>query len=73
MAEWKVPETIAAETYSFMTSGWFERDAHFDRDAFRTVLKLRAEIEGEWGGNPPPSANYYDPEFYDAAIAKLRH
>ncbi len=72
MDEWKVPQTVATETYRLMTGGWFQPDARFDVDAFRTVLKLRADVEGEWGGNPPPPDNYYDPAFYDAALSKLK-
>ena len=70
-AEWKVPEAIATETYALMTGGWFQPDARFDADAFRTVLKLRAEIEGGWGGNPPPPDNYYDPKYYGLALETL--
>jgi ABC-type nitrate/sulfonate/bicarbonate transport system substrate-binding protein len=72
MAEWKVPEAVAAETYGLIASGWFQPDARFDPNAFRTVLKLRAEIAGEWSGNPPPAERFYDPSFYDAALAKVR-
>lgn len=41
-------------------------------DAFRTVLQLRAEIEGNWGGNPPPPDSYYDAKYYDLALATLK-
>jgi hypothetical protein len=30
------------------------RDAKFNLEGFRNVLKLRADIESQWGGNPPP-------------------
>ena len=71
-AEWKVPESVAAETYTLMTGGWFQPDARFDAEAFRIVLKLRAEIETDWGGNPPPPDSYYDPTYYDLALATLK-
>ena len=70
--EWKVPEAVASETYRLMISGWFQPDARFDAAAFQTVLKVRAEIEGERGGNPPLPNNYYDPVFYDTAVSKLK-
>ena len=65
---------VAAETYeSSMTKpGGFAKDATLDLDGFKNVLKLRAEIEGSWGGNPPPPEKYYDPSYYNAALAKLQ-
>lgn len=72
MSEWKVPQDIAGETYSLMTGGWFQPDAKFDPAAFETVLKLRAEIEGDWGGHPPSAGKYYDPEFYNLAVSELK-
>jgi hypothetical protein len=47
------------------------KDAKFDMAGFRNVLKLRAEIEGQWGGNPPPPEKYLDLSYYDRAIASL--
>jgi len=46
-------------------------DARFDMDGFRTVLALRAEIEGQWGGNPPPPGKYLDLGYYDRALKRL--
>ncbi len=65
---------VAAETYeSSMTKpGGFARDAAFDLEGFQNVLKLRAEIEGSWGGHPPTPDKYYDPLFYEGALAKLK-
>src|SRR6266851_5446620 len=67
-----VPE-IAAEAYeaSMNHSGGFAADARFDLDGFKNVLKLRAEVEGSWGGHPPGPEKYYDSTFYDAAMAKV--
>jgi len=64
---------VAAENYeAIMTKpGGFERDARFDLEGFKNVLKLRAEIEGSWGGHPPGPEKYYDSTYYDAALAKL--
>jgi ABC-type nitrate/sulfonate/bicarbonate transport system substrate-binding protein len=65
---------VAAETYeSSMTKpGGFAKDAAFDRQGFQNVLRLRAEIEGSWGGHPPAPEKYYDASYYEAALAKLR-
>jgi ABC-type nitrate/sulfonate/bicarbonate transport system substrate-binding protein len=46
-------------------------DARFDMDGFRTVLALRAEIEGQWGGKPPAPDKYLDLGFYDRAVKRL--
>jgi ABC-type nitrate/sulfonate/bicarbonate transport system substrate-binding protein len=65
---------VAAENYeAVMTKpGGFARDARFDLEGFRNVLKLRAEIEGSWGGRPPAPEKYYDSSYYEAALAKLK-
>ena len=64
---------VAAETYDTMTKpGGFATDAAVDIPGFQNVLKLRAEIEGSWGGHPPSPEKYYDASFYSAALAKLK-
>ena len=65
---------VAAETYEYSVAkpGGFAKDAAFDLQGFRNVLKLRAEIEGSWGGHPPAPEKYYDPLFYGAALSKLK-
>ncbi len=47
------------------------KDAKFDTVGFENVLKLRAEIEGQWGGNPPAVGKYVDLSYYDKAIAGI--
>lgn len=65
---------IAAEDYELMAQpGGFAKDAQFDLRGFETVLKLRAEVEGQWGGWPPAPDKFYEPSFYNAALAKLQH
>jgi NitT/TauT family transport system substrate-binding protein len=65
---------VAAETYenSMTKPGGLAKDAAFDLEGFQNVLKLRAEIEGSWGGHPPAPDKYYDPFFYEGALAKLQ-
>jgi len=53
-------------------SGGYEKDAALDLEGFKNVLKLRAEVEGQWGGHPPGPEKYYDSSYYDAALAKLK-
>jgi ABC-type nitrate/sulfonate/bicarbonate transport system substrate-binding protein len=53
---------VAAQTYAVATdpADGIAKDAKFDMEGFKNVLKLRAEIEGQWGGNPPPPDKYLD-------------
>jgi ABC-type nitrate/sulfonate/bicarbonate transport system substrate-binding protein len=64
---------VAAQTYAIATDpvDGIAKDAKFDMDGFRNVLKLRAEIEGMWSGNPPPPEKYLDMSYYDKALAGL--
>ena len=48
------------------------KDAQLDMAGFRNVLKLRAEIEGQWGGKPPSPEKYIDLSYYDRAMAGIR-
>jgi len=69
----KLPEDFAAKSYAVVTDPveGFARDGKFDLEGFRNVLKLRAEIEGQWGGKPPAPDKYIDLSYYDKAIAAL--
>ena len=69
----KVPIEIAAKTYAAVTdpTQGFAKDAKFDMQGFKNVLKLRAELEGQWGGNPPSPDKYIDLSYYDEAVASL--
>jgi ABC-type nitrate/sulfonate/bicarbonate transport system substrate-binding protein len=71
--ESKLPAAVAAQTYTplMQGSGGYAEDARFDVDGFNNVLKLRAEVEGQWGGRAPAASKYYDPSYYQAALDKL--
>ncbi len=70
-----VAPDVARETYeSYMTRpGGYEKNAGLDLDGFKNVLKLRAEVEGQWGGHPPAPEKYYDSSYYYEALAKLKN
>jgi ABC-type nitrate/sulfonate/bicarbonate transport system substrate-binding protein len=72
--EFHLAPEIAAEAYeaSMNHAGGFAADARFDLEGFNNVLKLRAEIEGSWGGHAPAPERYYDSSYYDAALAKVK-
>jgi ABC-type nitrate/sulfonate/bicarbonate transport system substrate-binding protein len=70
----KLSPQIAAQSYAVATNPaeGMAKDARFDMEGFKNTLKLRAEIEGQWGGNPPPPAKYIDLSYYDRALSSIR-
>ena len=48
------------------------KDGKFDMEGFKNVLKLRAEIEGQWGGTAPAPDKYLDLSYYNKAVAGLK-
>jgi len=69
----KLPSDIVALTYDMAADPvqGFAPDAKFDLEGFRNVLKLRAEILGQWGGQPPAPDKYLDFSYYQRALAGL--
>ena len=69
----KATPEVAARTWELMTDPKFgiARDARFDMDGFRSVLALRAEIEGSWGGKAPLPERYVDLSFYENALKRV--
>jgi ABC-type nitrate/sulfonate/bicarbonate transport system substrate-binding protein len=49
----------------------FMKDAVVDIDGFKKVLKLRAELHGDWGGKPPAPEQYLDLSHYQRALKGL--
>ena len=72
-ARLKLDPKVADQTVEqIMVPGFgLARDARFDMDGFRTVLALRAEIEGQWGGKPPAPEKYVDLGYYERALKRL--
>ncbi len=68
----KLDDAVAKETMDqLMTPGLgLEPDAMLDMDGMHTVLALRAEIEGQWGGKPPAADKYVDLSYYRRALAQ---
>src|SRR5262245_36038886 len=69
----KLPQDIVAITYEMANDPkrGFAPDAKFDIEGFRNVLKLRAEILGQWGGTPPAPDKYLEMSYYQRALAGL--
>jgi ABC-type nitrate/sulfonate/bicarbonate transport system substrate-binding protein len=72
--EFKLPASVAAEMYagSMQGNAGYQKDARFELDGFKNVLKLRAEIEGPPGGKAPAPEKYYDMSYYRKALVKLK-
>jgi ABC-type nitrate/sulfonate/bicarbonate transport system substrate-binding protein len=70
----KLTPQVAALSYAAATdpAEGMAKDAKFDMAGFANVLKLRAEIEGQWGGKPPAPEKYVDLSYYDRALSGLR-
>jgi ABC-type nitrate/sulfonate/bicarbonate transport system substrate-binding protein len=69
----KLTPQVAALAYAAATdpAEGMAKDAKFDMAGFANVLKLRAEIEGQWGGKPPAPEKYVDLSYYDRALSGL--
>ncbi len=71
----KLTPDVAEASYAMGANakeGGFARDLAFDMNGFKTVLALRAELEGQWGGKPPAPEKYLDMSYYQKAIAALK-
>jgi ABC-type nitrate/sulfonate/bicarbonate transport system substrate-binding protein len=69
----KLSDDYAAKCYAVVTDpvDGLAQDAKFSMQGFENVLKLRAEIEGQWGGHPPAPDRYIDLSYYNKAVAGL--
>ena len=70
MTKLRVERDVAERTYEVLVDPvrGFTPDARFDKEGFRNLLALRAEIEGK--GNPDPES-YLDLGYYARALASL--
>ena len=50
--------------------GW-AKDGEVDIPRLATVMKLRADVEGSWGGKPPPPETYLDMSYLAEAIKAI--
>jgi ABC-type nitrate/sulfonate/bicarbonate transport system substrate-binding protein len=68
----KLPPDVALKSFEAAADPkvGFARDAQFDLDGFRNVLKIRAEFEGG-GATPQPVERYLDLSYHQKALAGL--
>ncbi len=73
MARFQQGRHIALRSYDSLVAkgSGLAPQARIDPAGFQQVLALRAEMEGMWGGVPPPPARFLDLSFYDAACSRL--
>ena len=66
----KLSQNVADGTYDALVKpgSGLAPDARFDTEGFKTVLAIRAEMEGMWGGTPPAPEKYLDLSWYDKAL-----
>jgi len=69
----KLPDNVAQRAYEIAAdpAEGLSKDARLDIDGFKNVLRLRASMQGQWGGNPPPPERYLDLSYYTKAMAGL--
>src|ERR1041385_6158798 len=69
----KLPQDMAEQSYAVAVDpkNGLTPDAKLDIEGFKNVLKLRAELHGDWGGAPPSPDRYLDLSFYDRALKGL--
>jgi NitT/TauT family transport system substrate-binding protein len=74
MLRFKQSRDIALRSYdSLVASGsGLAPHACFNHEGFKTVLALRAEMEGMWGGTPPAPDPYMDMSWYNRACGLLQ-
>jgi len=72
--ELKLTPKVAELTYTELTTpgSGLAKDCAFDMKGFRNVLALRAEIEGQWGGQAPDPAKFIDLSLYNRALGHAR-
>jgi ABC-type nitrate/sulfonate/bicarbonate transport system substrate-binding protein len=71
----KLQPAVAAKTLDMLHDPKFglSNDARFDMEGFKSVLALRAEIEGSWGGKAPAPDRYVDLSYYEKAKHRVGH
>jgi len=73
--ELKLDDRIADLTYEALTTkgSGLSQDCALDLQGFRNVLSLRAEIEGQWGGQAPAVDKFLDMSYYNRAVQHAKN
>ena len=70
VARFQLSQAVADGTYDALVKpgSGLAPDARFNAEGFKTVLAIRAEMEGMWGGTPPAPNKYLDLSWYNNAL-----
>ena len=73
--ELKLDDRLTELTYQelMLKGSGLSRDCAIDMPGFKNVLALRAEIEGQWGGNPPAPEKFLDMSYFEKAKRHTMH
>jgi ABC-type nitrate/sulfonate/bicarbonate transport system substrate-binding protein len=73
MQRLEVAHPLAQATYAVLADprNGLARDGAFDPAGFASLLAIRAELEGQWGGKPPPQERFVDLQWYRRAISRI--
>ena len=73
-SSFKLATHVAEGTYEALVApgSGLPPDARFNLAGFKTVLAIRAEMEGMWGGTPPAPDNYLDLSCFEQALQTAR-
>ncbi len=69
-ARFSLTPSVAEGTYEAVVASGsgLAPDAAFNNEGFATVLSIRAEMEGMWGGKAPQGHRYLDLSHYGQAL-----
>jgi len=69
----EVARPIAEGSYAVLVDSrnGLARDGAFDPAGFASVLAIRAELEGQWAGKPPPQERFVDLQWYRRAVGRI--
>ena len=70
MRRFNQTEAVAQSSYDALVApgSGLAVDARFSPEGFATVLAIRAEMEGMWGGVPPAASKYVESLYFDRAM-----
>jgi ABC-type nitrate/sulfonate/bicarbonate transport system substrate-binding protein len=74
MQRLQIAQPLALATYAALTDprNGLAPDGAFDPQGFATLLAIRAEMEGQWGGLPPAQERFVDLQWYRRALQMQR-
>jgi ABC-type nitrate/sulfonate/bicarbonate transport system substrate-binding protein len=74
MKNFKLDSAAAAASYEalLMPGAGLAPDARLNLEGFQTVLAIRAEMVGMWGGVAPSPLKYIELSYFDMALQKTR-